>query len=99
MKAFRIFRFAGFALLGLCFITLAIFVTMLLWNSLIPILFHGPVLTFWQMAGLFILSKILLSGIGPHTRRYNHPEWRRRYHEKFRNRFKEEENQMNTEKA
>ncbi len=85
MKTLRVFKFIGFGILGVGFITLAIFVTMSLWNALIPLLFHGPVLTFWQTAGLFILSKILLSGVAP--RRHNHPgrtEWRRKYNDKFR---------------
>jgi len=85
MKTLRVFKFIGFGILGLGFITLAIFVTMSLWNALIPVLFHGPVLTFWQTAGLFILSKILLSGVAP--RRHHHPgrpEWRRKYNDKFR---------------
>jgi hypothetical protein len=38
--------------------------TMWLWNWLVPALFNGPVLTFWQTLGLLVLSKILLSGFG-----------------------------------
>ena len=34
-------------------------VVMLLWNWLVPDLFHGPVINFWQALGLFALSKIL----------------------------------------
>jgi len=85
MKTLRVFKFIGFGILGLGFITLAIFVTMSLWNTLIPVLFHGPVLTFWQTAGLFILSKILLSGVGPrgYHRHGSNMEWKRRYHNKF----------------
>jgi hypothetical protein len=33
-----------------------------LWNALIPDLFHGPVLTFWQVAGLLILVKLFIHG-------------------------------------
>jgi hypothetical protein len=97
MKNLRFFKYAGFALLGLGFITLAVFVTMSLWNALVPVLFHGPVLTFWQTAGLFILSKILLSGVAPHSRNYKRYEWRRRYHERFRNKCMGEENTVNPE--
>jgi hypothetical protein len=92
MKALRVLKFAGFGILGLCFITLAIFVTMCLWNSLIPLLFHGPVLTFWQTAGLFILSKILLTGVAPRSHDHGMREWRRKkYYEKFRGHCKEED--------
>ena len=33
-----------------------------LWNDLIPELFHGPVLTFWQAIGLLILAHIFFRG-------------------------------------
>jgi hypothetical protein len=96
MKTFRFFKYAGFAILGLAFITLAIFATMWLWNSLIPVLFHGPVLSFWQTAGLFILSKILLTGMSPgsHHRRRQDWDWKRKYHDKFRY-GREEEKEVN----
>ena len=92
MKALRVLKFVGFGILGLGFITLAVFVTMCLWNSLIPLLFHGPVLTFWQTAGLFILSKILLTGVAPRQHDHGMREWRRKkYYEKFRAHCKEED--------
>lgn len=39
-------------------------VTMSLWNWLVPELFGGPAVTFWQALGLLVLSKILFSGFG-----------------------------------
>ena len=50
MKTLRILKYVEFGILGLGFITLTIYLVMCLWNSLIPLLFHGPVLTFWQTA-------------------------------------------------
>jgi hypothetical protein len=38
------------------------FVVMSLWNWLMPALFGRSPITFWQAAGLLILSKILFSG-------------------------------------
>jgi hypothetical protein len=99
MKTLRVLKFVGFGILGLGFITLAVFVTMCLWNSLIPVLFHGPVITFWQTAGLFILSKILLSGVAPGPHNRGRHEWRRRYHDKFRPGCRDEEQIANPEKA
>jgi hypothetical protein len=64
MKALKVLKFIGFGLLGIGAIGLFVFITMLLWNWLIPSLFHGPVLTYWQTAGLIILSKIIFSGFG-----------------------------------
>ena len=84
MKALKIFKYAGFGILGLGFVILAVFITMSLWNWLIPLLFHGPVLTFWQTAGLFILSKILLSGVAPGSHHRSRRDWRMKYNDKFR---------------
>ncbi len=38
---------------------LAGFVVMLLWNALMPVIFHLGIITFWQALGLFILCKVL----------------------------------------
>jgi len=89
MKALKILKYAGFGILGLGFVTLAVFITMSLWNWLIPLLFHGPVLTFWQTAGLFILSKILLSGVAPGSNHRSRRDWRMKYNDKFRSGCKE----------
>jgi hypothetical protein len=91
MRTLRILKFVGFGILGLAFITLAVFVTMSLWNALIPLLFHGPVLTFWQTAGLFLLSKILLTGIAPGPHNSGRRDWRRKYYDKYRSGCRHEE--------
>ncbi|MDP4199710.1 MAG: hypothetical protein Q8922_03805 [Bacteroidota bacterium] len=38
---------------------------MLLWNALIPDLFHGPFLNYWQAVGLVVLSRVLVGIRGP----------------------------------
>ena len=38
------------------------FVVMSLWNWLIPALFGGRLITFWQALGVLVLSKILFGG-------------------------------------
>lgn len=98
MKSLRVLKFIGFGILGLGFIFLAVFVTMSLWNWLIPALFHGPVISFWQTAGLFILSKILLTGVAPggHSRRYK-KDWRQQYHAKYSKCCQEDEREPVTE--
>jgi hypothetical protein len=63
------------------------YVTMLLWNWLVPALFSGPVINFWQALGLLVLSKILFGsfGGGKHCgcghRSGGH--WKSRYYEKM----------------
>lgn len=75
------------------------FVVMLLWNALIPEIFKGPALTFWQAVGLLVLSHILLRGWGRWRYRngWHHDRWRKRFEEKLaamtpeeREKFKEE---------
>jgi hypothetical protein len=48
--------------IGLLGVALAITVAMLLWNALLPDLFHAPAINFWQAAGLMLLSRLLLGG-------------------------------------
>ena len=100
MKALRILKYVGFGILGAGFVILAVFLTMCLWNSLIPQLFHGPVLTFWQTAGLFLLSKILLTGVAPGgSHSHGKKEWRRKYHDKYGHGCNREENIAAPEQA
>ena len=49
---------------------------MLLWNSLVPELFHGPPLQFWQALGLLLLSRILFGGLRGRAGWHGH--WRQR---------------------
>src|ERR1700719_4684283 len=50
-------------------------VVMSLWNWLIPALFGGPVLRFWQAIGLLALTRILVGRVG---RGFGHWGWRGR---------------------
>jgi hypothetical protein len=46
-------------------------IVMLLWNTILPALFHVPVIGYWQAVGLLLLCKILFSSFppGPGNRR------------------------------
>ncbi len=68
------------------------FVVMLLWNALIPQLFNGPVLGFWQALGLLLLSHILFRGWSPgrHMHRWKSNKWRQRFDEKLASMSSEE---------
>jgi hypothetical protein len=72
-RGMKIARFALFALAALAVLS---FVVLHLWNWLMPALFGLHAITFWQSAGLLVLSKILLGGFrgGPRRRLF----WRRR---------------------
>ena len=54
----------GFAILAAGFFFLVILVTMVLWNRLMPEIFNLPVITYWQTAGLLVLSCIFFKGFG-----------------------------------
>jgi hypothetical protein len=48
--------------LVIAFVAVLSLVVMSLWNALIPSLFRGPTLQYWQAVGLLILSRILCGG-------------------------------------
>jgi hypothetical protein len=85
MTASKVFKIIGLTLLRIGLLIFVLFITMYLWNSLIPILFHGPVISFWQTAGLIILSKIIFSGMVPVGRpRHNSDGWHGKFHKQER---------------
>ena len=57
------------------------FLTMILWNSLLPGIFHLPEISFWQAVGLLVLSRLLFSGNCWH--RGGHHPWKNRIYEKW----------------
>ena len=72
-------------------------VVMSLWNWLVPSLFRGPALQYWQAVGLLLLSRILfgsLRGRGGWHGHWRARMWRERWanmtpqeRERFRERF------------
>lgn len=46
---------AGVIALVAAVISLVAYLFMLLWNAVVPALFHGPVLSFWMALGLWVL--------------------------------------------
>jgi hypothetical protein len=43
-----------------------VFVVMTLWNWLVPAIFGGKLITYWQALGILVLSRILVGGLGGH---------------------------------
>lgn len=84
MRTKNVFKYIGFGILGIGFVIGVIFGVQALWNWLVPELFNGPVLTYWQTAGLFLLSKILLTGVAPGGQHDEKKDWKKKYHEKCR---------------
>jgi hypothetical protein len=82
-------RILAWVAVGLLAVLLFGLVTMSLWNWLIPVLFNGPVINFWQALGLFVLSKILFCGWGGRGHCHGHhgprseEHWKTRFYNKF----------------
>ncbi|MFN8259389.1 MAG: hypothetical protein U0X41_00470 [Chitinophagales bacterium] len=89
-RRFKLFRALKIAVMITLFINMAGFGTMYLWNWLVPLLFHGPVITFLQALGLLVLSKILFGGFGRGGRFGGRRRWQRRMQERFANMTPEE---------
>lgn len=55
--------------IGVLAITLFGFIVMNLWNWLVPALFGGKLITFWQALGVLALSRLLFGGFSRGGRR------------------------------
>jgi hypothetical protein len=100
-RAFWIARGVKILVIFIVVLGIVSFVVMSLWNWLVPSLFGGPVLDYWQALGLLVLTKLLFGGLRPHHRgRWGHswhdsrarweqmtPEERERFRSRFRNRW------------
>lgn len=58
-RNFWLLRGLRFLLFGVLFVAVLGYVTMSLWNWLVPDLFGGPIISFWQTLGLLLLTRIL----------------------------------------
>lgn len=97
----RVMKFLACVALGLIGIFLIGFITMSLWNWLVPVLFNGPTLSFWQALGLLLLSKILFWGFGAskhggygNRHRSHDMHWKSKFYNKFSSMTPEEREQM-----
>jgi len=86
-----VWKCVAFLVMVLALVALLSYVVMRLWNALIPDLFHGPMLGFWQATGLLVLCKILFGGLrGRHgPGRWHGHSWRERamWREKMREKW------------
>lgn len=69
--------------LGIVAVAAFTLITMYLWNGLVPVLFNGPVISFWQTLGLLVLSKIFFSGFG--GRNHGGHRWKGYWRERWQN--------------
>ncbi|HEU5293015.1 MAG TPA: hypothetical protein VFU05_20360 [Cyclobacteriaceae bacterium] len=83
MKALKI---SGMIALGIIFVWAFTLATMYLWNWLVPALFAGPVISFWQALGLLALSKILFGGFGKGGGSH-HNQWKSRWKSRWQEKW------------
>ena len=81
MKKRRIYRVLKIALIGTLAIGIFGFLTMELWNWLMPALFGWHPLSFWKALGLLVLCRILFGGFRGGPGHGMH--WRRRIRERW----------------
>ena len=84
---------AAFLALAIALIAVLSLVVMSLWNWLVPSLFHGPAVQYWQAVGLLLLSRILFGGL--RRRGGWHGHWRQRmWRERWANMTPEERERL-----
>ena len=80
-------KIIGMIIIGVILVFAFVMATMYLWNWLVPDLFNGPVISFWQALGLLALSKILFSGFGKgrggHWKSKHRESWGANWKEKW----------------
>jgi len=83
MRQYRVFKAIKILLMVIVAVILFGYVTMSLWNSLMPAIFGLKLITFWQALGLLLLAKILFGGF--HRHGGGRPGWKRHMAERFAN--------------
>jgi hypothetical protein len=68
-KKFAIVLF--FAVAFVVFIAAVVWVVMSLWNAILPEVIGVKLVSYWQAAGILLLSKILFSGFGGGGRKHS----------------------------
>jgi len=88
MGKYRVVKAVKILLIVIVGIIVFGYVTMTLWNAVMPALLGLKAITFWQALALFCLSKILFGGF--HRHGGGRPGWKRHMAERFANMTPEE---------
>jgi MFS family permease len=79
MKPWWAKRFGKIILFAIVAVGVAGVVIMFLWNALVPDLFHGPQIGYWQAVALLILVRLLMRvGFQWSAGAWRHDRWRQR---------------------
>ncbi|WP_185816966.1 hypothetical protein [Hymenobacter metallilatus] len=82
-RSFWLLRGLKFIFFAVLFVAVAGYVTMSLWNWLLPGLFNLPLISIWQALGLLVLSRILFGGWGGRGHRAGWAHKRRLWRQKM----------------
>lgn len=66
---------AGGLIFGAVFFLGLGWITMTLWNLVVPDISSLPAVTFWQAVGIFVLARLLVGRFGHGGRRHRHGRW------------------------
>lgn len=85
-------KFLLFIPLGIAFVILLPYAVMWLWNAVLPAVLGVKAITYWQAAGIFVLSKLLFGHFGGGGKGHRHGPGNRWKHmsEEDKLKFKEE---------
>ena len=81
-KGYWMRKIPFFIMLGAAAVALFSWIVMLLWNAILPVVLGVPVISFWQAAGILVLSKILFSGFkggGGYRGRHMRSHWKQKW--------------------
>jgi len=81
-----------FALVAVVAVAALGFIVMSLWNWLVPAVFGGAVIGFWQALGLFVLARLLVGGLRGRGGYRGH--WRQRMAERWEQMTPEEREKL-----
>lgn len=101
MKRFRIVKVLGILLIVCVVFGVLSFVVMQLWNNVLAVVLHIGLVTFWQAAGILLLSKILFGFGGKGWKKHHHDpqahEWRAKMIGKWKDMTPEERQKFKQE--
>jgi Ca2+/H+ antiporter, TMEM165/GDT1 family len=94
MRHFHLGKAVGIVILVIIGVFVFGSIVMVLWNAVMPVIFHLPLINFWQALTLFCLAKILFGGFrgGPRA------QWKRdKLKDAWKNMTPEQKEKFNSE--
>lgn len=97
MKKFWMKKIIGFIICAILIAALLSFVVMGLWNNVLAVVLNVSLISFWQAAGLLVLSKILFGGFKGGWRGGRGDHWRKEMKDKWQHMDPEEREKIKQE--